>query len=257
MVYGICGMRPSPVFSAPKMQYIKTYMPEIYEKAVKLIGFQEYVLHYLTGEYITDTSIASRTCLYDLHREMWSEELLGLFGIDKGKLCGLAPAGSVIGETAVGINHLLGIRHGIPVVSAGGDQQCAALGMLDETEDGNRDFDKPPDTLIPFSCCSGSMASTTFTQPATSRIIPSNPARAKSSLVCCSNMLVKLPFSKGFHSGVPVPVNALTKHIPWAPLGASSASLSNIPNALSLSCFPGSRKKVSKYREACRNPGFW
>lgn len=136
MVYGICGMRPSPVFSAPKMQYIKTYMPEIYEKAVKLIGFQEYVLHYLTGEYITDTSIASRTCLYDLHREMWSEELLGLFGIDKGKLCGLAPAGSVIGETAVGINHLLGIRHGIPVVSAGGDQQCAALGMLDETEDG-------------------------------------------------------------------------------------------------------------------------
>ena len=37
----------------------------------------------------------------------------------------------------MGINHLLGIRHGIPVVSAGGDQQCAALGMLDEKEEGN------------------------------------------------------------------------------------------------------------------------
>ena len=133
-IYGICGMRPSPVFSAPKMQYMKIHMPGIYERAEKLIGFQEYVLHYLTGKYVTDTSIASRTCLYDLWLEDWSEEMLSLFGIDREKLCALAPVGSVIGETTLYVGNLLGTKDRIPVVSAGGDQQCAALGMQAEEE---------------------------------------------------------------------------------------------------------------------------
>lgn len=135
IIYGICGMRPSPVFSAPKMKYVKRHMPEVYEQAVKLIGFQEYVLHYLTGEYVTDTSIASRTCLYDLHMEKWSEELLELFEVDADKLCTLVPVGSVIGKTRSSISDFLRAGSRILVVSAGGDQQCAALGMQNKEED--------------------------------------------------------------------------------------------------------------------------
>ncbi len=134
-IYEICGMRLSPVFSAPKMRYVKTHMPEIYEQSVKLIGFQEYVLHYLTGEYVTDTSIASRTCLYDLRMNKWSEDLLALFEVDKEKLCPIAPVGSVVGSTRSRIGGLLKTDRSIPVVSAGGDQQCAALGMQDQKED--------------------------------------------------------------------------------------------------------------------------
>lgn len=133
-IYEICGMRPSPVFSAPKMQYMKIHMPGIYERAEKLIGFQEYVLHYLTGTYVTDTAIASRTCLYNLHSRGWSEELLSLFGLDKEKLCMLVPVGSVIGETNAYVTSLVKAKDRIPVVSAGGDQQCAALGMQEEGE---------------------------------------------------------------------------------------------------------------------------
>lgn len=128
-IYEICGMRPSSVPSAPKMLYVKECMPDIYEAAVKLIGFQEYVLHWLTGEYVTDTSIASRTCLYDLRRNAWSGELLSIFGLDKEKLCHLIPVGSVAGLSVEKVNRFLGTATGIPVVSAGGDQQCAALGM--------------------------------------------------------------------------------------------------------------------------------
>lgn len=128
-VFEICGMRPSPVFSAPKMCYLRDRIPEIYEKAEKLIGFQEYVLHYLTGEYATDTSIASRTCLYDLKADKWSDELIDLFGLDRRKLCKLVPVGSVIGQTLREIDNLLELDQTVPVISAGGDQQCAALGM--------------------------------------------------------------------------------------------------------------------------------
>lgn len=64
----------------------------------------------------------------------WSDELLRLFEVDKEKLCPLVPVGSVIGETRSCVSDILKNGRSIPVVSAGGDQQCAALGAQDEEE---------------------------------------------------------------------------------------------------------------------------
>lgn len=124
-IYPISGMRVTPVFSAPKMLWMKRNKPEIYEKAYKLMGIHEYILFLLTGEFVTDTSIASRTSLFDVSKLIWSDKLLTLFGIDEEKLCRIVPVGSVCGKTKA----LDGLPEGLPVVSAGGDQQCAALGL--------------------------------------------------------------------------------------------------------------------------------
>jgi sugar (pentulose or hexulose) kinase len=128
-IYAISGMKPSPVFSAPKMAYLKRTFPGVYASSYKLIGFCEYVLHTLTGLFVTDTSIASRTCLFDITKKEWSPFLLDLFSIDCNKLCTLVDVGTVIGKTTEHFGILMGIPYSIPVVSAGGDQQCAALGL--------------------------------------------------------------------------------------------------------------------------------
>lgn len=128
-IYKICGMRPSPVFSAPKMKYLKQNKPEIYEQAYKLIGFQEYVIYSLSGEFTTDFSLASRTGLFDIKKLNWSDELLEMYGIEKEKLCRLIQPGSRAGDTGKEVTKLLGLNSAVPVISAGGDQQCAALGM--------------------------------------------------------------------------------------------------------------------------------
>lgn len=128
-IYQICGMRPSPVFSAPKMAFLKKNERSVYEKAYKLIGFQEYVLHRLTGEFVTDYSIASRTCLFDIRKQLWSKDLADMFGIGRDKLCRLIPVGAEAGHTKEEVARLLSQESKIPVISAGGDQQCAALGM--------------------------------------------------------------------------------------------------------------------------------
>lgn len=128
-IYAICGMVPSPVFSAPKMTYLKRVFPDIYEASHKLVGFCEYVLHMLTGLFVTDTSIASRTSLFDVTSKEWSPLLLDLFSIDYGKLCTLVDVGSVVGTITREFGKAMGISYEIPVVSAGGDQQCAALGL--------------------------------------------------------------------------------------------------------------------------------
>lgn len=128
-IYRICGVRLAPAFSAPKMKYIKMNSEPIYRAAHKLIGFQEYVLCYLDGEFTTDHSIASRTCLFNVETLEWSEELLHIFGIDRKKLCRLIPVGGQSGMTKPEINRLLQLKESVPVISAGGDQQCAALGL--------------------------------------------------------------------------------------------------------------------------------
>lgn len=128
-IYSLTGMRPSPVFSAPKIQLLNEKQPELYAKSHKLIGFCEYTLHLLTQVFATDYSIASRTCLFDITNLTWSEYLLELFCIDDEKLCPLVEVGSIVGSTTDMVTKRLKLDHAIPVISAGGDQQCAALGL--------------------------------------------------------------------------------------------------------------------------------
>jgi sugar (pentulose or hexulose) kinase len=44
-------------------------------------------------------------------------------------LCGLVPPGAIVGGLTAGMARATGLTAGLPVVSAGGDQQCAALGL--------------------------------------------------------------------------------------------------------------------------------
>lgn len=128
-IYRITGMKLSPVFSAPKMIWLKENEPELYQRADKLIGFQEYVLYQLTNKFATDLSIASRTSLLDIEKLAWSPQLLAMFGLDERKLCPLVSVGSIVGTAVPAVMGCLNQTGSIPVISAGGDQQCAALGL--------------------------------------------------------------------------------------------------------------------------------
>lgn len=127
-IRNICAMVVSPIYSAPKMAYLRETMNEVYQAADKLVGFCEYTLFKLTNSWATDTSIASRTALFNIQNLRWSDELLDIFTIEEKKLCPLIEVGAMIERTTNEITRLLGQTEPVPVFSAGGDQQCAALG---------------------------------------------------------------------------------------------------------------------------------
>ena len=128
-VYRKTGLKISPVFSAIKMLWLRQNRPEVWAATHKLLGVQDWVLHGLTGRYATDHSLASRTNLLNLHTRQWDEELLALFGVPQAMLCELVPPGAVVGGLVAAEAAHTGLPAGLPVVSAGGDQQCAALGL--------------------------------------------------------------------------------------------------------------------------------
>lgn len=128
-MYSISGTNLTPILSAPKMLFIKEQYPELYAKAYKLVGIQEYLLSLITGKLVTDTSFASRTGLLDIKTKTWSSQLLNLFHLSEDKLCRLASPGDIIGFTSDSFSTLSNLKAGLPVISAGGDQQCAILGQ--------------------------------------------------------------------------------------------------------------------------------
>ncbi len=74
--------------------------------------------------HATDISNASRTMLFDIHRQEWSQELLDLFQIPQSVLPQVVVSSDVVGHTALEI-----FGREIPIAGIAGDQQAAMFGQ--------------------------------------------------------------------------------------------------------------------------------
>lgn len=128
-MYVRTGLRLNPYFSVPKMMWLRDNEPEIFEQTHKMLGVQDYVIYLLTNEFVTDWSQACRTMLMNISEFKWDEDMLKHTGISVDLLPKLVPPGSVAGTLKKEIAELAGVSAGIPVILAGGDQQCAALAL--------------------------------------------------------------------------------------------------------------------------------
>lgn len=123
------GARLNTVFSAGRMTWIRENCPEIRDRIAKYVTIPEFVMHYMTGKYRTDVTYGSRSHLMNLKERKWDEEMLELFGVRQEQLCELLEPGSICGTVTEAFAAKTGLPAGIPVITAGGDQQCAAIGQ--------------------------------------------------------------------------------------------------------------------------------
>ncbi|MDD3251116.1 MAG: FGGY family carbohydrate kinase [Lachnospiraceae bacterium] len=128
-VFSRCGSRINPVFSATKMTWIREERPELYDRTYKFMVIPDYMIYLMTGRICTDYTYGSRSLLMNIRTHEWDEELLELFHVEQEKLCELTEPGSICGYTTNRISTITGCPKGIPVITAGGDQQCGAIGQ--------------------------------------------------------------------------------------------------------------------------------
>lgn len=127
-IYEKTGLILSHIPFAPKITWYQRHYPENDHKVHKYLTIVDYLIHIMTGRYVTDYTYGSRTLLMDLRTCQWNDSLLDLFHIKKEKLCSLIPQGTIVGNTTSQFNSLVGFSSSIPVITAGGDQQCSTLG---------------------------------------------------------------------------------------------------------------------------------
>ena len=90
------GLVLDPYFSAPKLAWLRRNVT----RAGVVTTSDSWLIHQLTGEFVTDASTASRSLLTDLDTATWDNELLGLFGLADEHLPTITPCDAVIGTTA-------------------------------------------------------------------------------------------------------------------------------------------------------------
>lgn len=125
----LTGAMMNTAYSGPKMAWVKEHEPDIYARAFKLFTPAEFIIYRLTGEARTDYTYATRSLLFDIRNNRWSEHLLRGMGLDGAKLAEPLPPGSVVGQLLPVWAERWGLKAGLPLISAGGDQQCSALGL--------------------------------------------------------------------------------------------------------------------------------
>lgn len=90
------GLVLDPYFSAPKMAWLRRNLTT--DGVVTTTD--SWLVHALTGEFVTDVTTASRSLLLDLDSVSWSEELVRLFGLGGERLPRLVACDEVIGTTS-------------------------------------------------------------------------------------------------------------------------------------------------------------
>jgi len=124
------GLLLDPYFSATKIAWILDNAHGARERANKgELAFgtvDTWLLWKLTGgrSHATDATNASRTLLFDIHRQCWDEELLGLFDIPLALMPEVRDSASDFGTTNADI---LGVA--LPVEGIAGDQHAAMVGQ--------------------------------------------------------------------------------------------------------------------------------
>ena len=116
------GLVPDPYFSATKLEWLleRAGRPQA-ELAFGTVD--AWLVWRLTGgrEHVTDRTNASRTMLLGLDALDWDDELLALFGVERGLLPRLAGSAEIVAEA-----ELLGVT--LPVAGIAGDQQASLAG---------------------------------------------------------------------------------------------------------------------------------
>lgn len=133
----------NPAWTACKIAWLKANQPSVYQKVHKFLLVQDFIVYKLSGNFVTEGSIACTTMLYDIKAHRWWPEGLDAIGLDVGLLAEISSPGKIGGQLSQQAAAVLGLPAGIPIVLGGMDQAVGAIGagniipeMVSETTGG-------------------------------------------------------------------------------------------------------------------------
>ena len=118
-----------PYQTLTRMVWLREYMPDIYEKADKVLTCaQDYIVIKLTGRALIETTMATATAMMAMDETDWSDEVLELFDIPREKLPQIVPKTEIAGEVPEALAIETGLAAATKLVLGGGDTQSTSIG---------------------------------------------------------------------------------------------------------------------------------
>jgi sugar (pentulose or hexulose) kinase len=89
---------------------------------------EDYLLWRLTGEYVTEGSLATSTCYWDFRKKRWWSEMLDVIEVGEVQLPTLVEPGAQVGPILTDVAAELGLPAETIVCAGALDQACGAIG---------------------------------------------------------------------------------------------------------------------------------
>jgi glycerol kinase len=125
------GLVVDAYFSATKIKWILDQDPALRDRAQKgELAFgtvDSWLIWHLTSgtTHVTDATNASRTMIYNIHKNQWDTELLELLDIPESLLPKVVNSSEIVGSTSASI-----LGSAVRIAGIAGDQQAALFGQL-------------------------------------------------------------------------------------------------------------------------------
>ena len=126
-LYQISGVNAFSFNTINKFIWLKENKPEILNQMDYFVFMPSLLIHKLTGEFVTDTTMAGTSMMTDIKTRDFSTEILDAIGIEN-KFPPMVEPGEVVGKLNQKAATETGIPTGVPVMAAGHDTQFAIFG---------------------------------------------------------------------------------------------------------------------------------
>jgi xylulokinase len=123
------GLVPVPSFTATRWAWLRSNEPEVADAARAVRLPHDFLTERLSGRAATDRGDASGTAWWSTRDERYSDEVLGLIGLDRALLPDVLGPVETAGEVSASAAEALGLRAGALVGPGTGDNMGAALGL--------------------------------------------------------------------------------------------------------------------------------
>jgi len=122
------GLAPDPNYTACKLLWLREHQPEILDRAARFLQPRDYVYFRLTGAQVTDYTLASRTMMFDLRRQVWWPEIFRRVGARLDQFPPVHRSTEAPYRVSRTAAEALGLPDGIPVSLGAGDRPCEGVG---------------------------------------------------------------------------------------------------------------------------------
>ncbi|BDD12713.1 L-fuculokinase (plasmid) [Fulvitalea axinellae] len=127
-LYRRSGTHPFYYNTAYKLAWYKKNRPDILEEMDYYVFIPSLILHRLSGQWVTDVTMAGTSMLTDIDSRTLSENTLEAFGLKKEKFPPVAEPGALAGRLTKEAAEQTGLPENIAVTVAGHDTQFALFG---------------------------------------------------------------------------------------------------------------------------------
>lgn len=124
----LAGNRPVPTWTMPQLLWLARHEPAVLQAARRIYVAKDWLRSRLTGTWETDRTDAVGTLLYDAGKDVWSESLCAMIGLDPVLLPPVVEPSSVVAGVTAAAAAACGLAAGTPVVCGTSDTSAEAYG---------------------------------------------------------------------------------------------------------------------------------